>query len=531
MNNIVIGILGSRLDHGGLGRRRAQRWRPSVSLLMQAELPLKEFVLIHHPDEAALAAITVRDMQALSPQTRITPYLVNYQNPWDFEEVYSQLLDFTRSYSFDPEQNSYYVHITTGTHVAQICLYLLTEARYIPGKLLQTSPADNDPKGSYQIIDLDLSRYDQIAQRFEREAMDGITYLKSGIETRNAAFNSLISQLEHVSIKSASPILLTGPTGAGKSRLAKRIYELKKQRGQLTGRLVEVNCATLRGDNAMSALFGHVKGAFTGAQSPRVGLLREADKGLLFLDEVGELGADEQAMLLRAIEEKSFMPFGADHEVKSHFQLIAGTNRDLSEQVLQGRFREDLLARINLWTYELPSLKNRLEDLEPNIEHELHQFTLKAGHKVNFNKAARAAYLAFANSVAALWRANFRDLNSSITRMATLATGGRITEEIVAEEIVRLQKGWSSFAKREATPTDILHEVLSPQALDELDLFDQLQLAEVIQVCRNSRNLAEAGRTLFNRSRTQKTSVNDSHRLKQYLQRFDLDFHAVRDKT
>lgn len=236
-------------------------------------------------------------------------------------------------------------------------------------------------------------------------------------------------------------------------------------------------------------------------------------------------------MLLRAIEEKSFMPFGSDHEVSSNFQLIAGTNRDLSEQVLQGRFREDLLARINLWTYELPSLKNRLEDLEPNIEHELHQFTLKAGHKVNFNKAARAAYLAFANSVAALWRANFRDLNSSITRMATLATGGRITEEIVAEEIVRLQKGWSSFARHESAPADILREVLSPQALDELDLFDQLQLAEVIQVCQNSRNLAEAGRTLFNRSRTQKTSANDSHRLKQYLQRFDLDFHAVRDKT
>jgi transcriptional regulatory protein RtcR len=530
MNNVILGILGSRLDHGGLGRKRSQRWRPSISLLMQPELPVAEFVLIHHPDEAELAAITVRDMQALSPQTRITPYVVTYQNPWDFEEVYSQLLDFTRSYNFDPEQNSYYVHITTGTHVAQICLYLLTEARYIPGKLLQTSPVDNNPKGSYQVIDLDLSRYDQIAQRFEREAMDGITYLKNGIETRNAAFNSLISQLEHVSIKSSSPILLTGPTGAGKSRLAKRIYELKKQRGQLSGRLVEVNCATLRGDNAMSALFGHVKGAFTGAQNPREGLLREADKGLLFLDEVGELGPDEQAMLLRAIEDKSFMPFGSDHEVSSNFQLIAGTNRDLYEQVLLGKFREDLLARINLWTYELPSLKNRLEDLEPNIEHELHQFTIKAGHKVNFNKAARLAYFAFANSTKALWRANFRDLNSSITRMGTLATGGRITEEIVAEEILRLQKSWASFAKNETASTDILSEVLSPQALDELDLFDQLQLAEVIHVCRNSRNLAEAGRTLFNRSRTQKTSANDSHRLKQYLQRFDLDFHSVSNK-
>lgn len=527
MNTVIIGILGSRLDHGGLGRGRGGRWRPSVSLLMQAELPVDEFVLIHHPDEAVLAEITMRDMRELSPRTRVVPYLVNYQNPWDFEEVYSQLLDFTRSYAFDPEQNEYYVHITTGTHVAQICLYLLTEARYIPGKLLQTSPGDNDPKGKYQVIDLDLSRYDQIASRFEREAMDGISYLKSGIETRNAGFNALISQLEHVSIRSSAPILLTGPTGAGKSRLAKRIYELKKQRGQLAGRLVEVNCATLRGDNAMSALFGHVKGAFTGALNPRAGLLREADNGMLFLDEIGELGADEQAMLLRAIEDKVFMPFGADEEASSNFQLIAGTNRDLFKQVRAGMFREDLLARINLWTYELPSLRKRLEDLEPNIEHELHQFTVKAGHKVSFNKAAREAYLDYARSPKALWRANFRDLNSSITRMATLATGGRITEEIVAEEILRLGRGWAGFERATPGPADVLDEMLSPETLEGTDLFDQVQLAEVIRVCRECRSLAEAGRRLFDRSRTQKTSVNDSHRLKQYLQRFGLDFNML----
>ena len=99
-------------------------------------------------------------------------------------------------------------------------------------------------------------------------------------------------------------MLLVGPTGAGKSFLARRIYELKRSRHQLDGRFVEVNCATLRGDGAMSALFGHVKGAFTGAQNAREGLLRAADGGMLFLDEIGELGADEQAMLLKAIEEK-----------------------------------------------------------------------------------------------------------------------------------------------------------------------------------------------------------------------------------
>ncbi|MDD1644129.1 MAG: RNA repair transcriptional activator RtcR [Methylococcaceae bacterium] len=526
MNTVIIGILGARLDHGGFGRKRLERWRPSISLLMHDDLPVDEFVLIYHAEEQQLATLTLADMAVISPKTRLTPYQVDYDNAWDFEQVYSQLHEFTRWYHFDPEQNRYYVHITTGTHVAQICLYLLTEANYLPAKLLQTSPGKEGVQGSYLVIDLDLSRYDQIASRFAREAQDGIAYLKGGIETRNLAFNRIISQIEQVSIKSSAPMLLTGPTGAGKSRLAQRIYELKKQRGLVTGKLVEVNCATLRGDNAMSALFGHVKGAFTGALSPRLGLLREANKGLLFLDEIGELGLDEQAMLLRAIEDKVFMPFGSDQQVSSDFQLIAGTNRDLFEQVRQARFREDLLARINLWTYQLPSLTERMEDLEPNIEHELQQFTIKAGYKVSFNKAARGQYLQFARSPQALWRANFRDLNSSITRMATLAVGGRITEEQVAEEISRLQYAWSGFGQQ-APANDGLAGLLPAQALAELDLFDRLQLAHVIRICRSSRSLAEAGRILFDQSRTQKTSANDSHRLKMYLQKFGLAFQSV----
>jgi transcriptional regulatory protein RtcR len=525
MNNIVIGILGSRLDHQGLGKRRHERWRPSVSILMHPEFPVDEFILIYHRNEVALAAITLRDMQDLAPNARITTYVVDYANPWDFGEVYSQLHEFTRQQRFDPEQNHYYVHITTGTHVAQICLFLLTEANYIPGKLLQTSPSEEGVQGKLQVIDLDLSRYDQIASRFEREAQEGMAYLKGGIETRNPAFNALIAQLEQVSIRSAAPILLTGPTGAGKSRLAKRIFELKKQRGQVSGRLVEVNCATLRGDNAMSALFGHVKGAFTGALTTRSGLLREADKGLLFLDEIGELGLDEQAMLLRAIEDKVFTPFGSDRETSSDFQLIAGTNRDLFQRVRDGKFREDLLARINLWTYELPGLKHRLEDLEANIEYELQQFTRKVGHKVSFNKAAREQYLAFAHSPRATWRANFRDLNSSITRMATLANGGRITEDSVTGEIQRLRYDWSSFQQETSLASDtLLREVVADEVLAGIDHFDRVQLAEVLRVCRHAKSLAEAGRTLFNVSRTQRASSNDSHRLRVYLQKYGLTF-------
>ncbi len=160
-----------------------------------------------------------------------------------------------------------------------------------------------------------------------------------------------------MAIKSRAPILLNGPTGAGKSFLARRIFELKQARHQFSGAFVEVNCATLRGDTAMSTLFGHVKGAFTGARESREGLLRSANGGMLFLDEIGELGADEQAMLLKAIEEKTFTRLAAI-AVSSDFQLIAGTVRDLRQLVAEGKFREDLYARINLWTFTLPDYAN-----------------------------------------------------------------------------------------------------------------------------------------------------------------------------
>jgi transcriptional regulatory protein RtcR len=587
MNNTLIGVLGSRLDHAGFHQKRWQRWRPSVSVLMHPALRIDHYVLLYLPIDEPLLALTLADIATIAPETRVQPICMHIQDPWNLEEVYGVLLDIARGLQCDIERNNYYVNITTGTHVTQICLFLLNEAHYLPGKLLQLSPSKDDIAGTYHVIDLDLSQYDQIASRFARESADAVELLKGGIATRSHTFNALITQLEQVAVRSKAPILLQGPTGAGKSQLAKRIYQLKKHRGQLHGPLIEVNCATLRGDNAMSALFGHVKGAFTGANQSRLGLLREANQGLLFLDEIAELGLDEQAMLLRAIEDKQFMPLGGDHLVTSDFQLIAGSHQDLFERVQAGLFREDLLARINLWTYQLPSLRERLEDLEPNITHELEKFSRTAGHKVDFNQAARQQYLQFAHTPAAIWRANFRDLNSSITRMATLADGGRITEALVAQEIGRLRHSWQRFLPPDLAPAFSRHasvpeqnvgqntwqndrqniiqqtwqnyeqtavpnalqnaapkagltaeiernslalcaQFLSRDQIDALDLFDLLQLAQVLQICMQASSLAEAGRLLFAQSRLKKSASNDSHRLKQYLAKYQLDFQYIK---
>lgn len=529
MKRVVIGLLGTKLDLG-FDPKRWDFWRPTVSLFQHQDLLFDRFELLCEPQFTKLRDQVLADIALVSPETDLRAHLIDFgRDPWDLEPVYGALHDWARSYAFDVENEEYFVHITTGTHIAQISLFLLVEAGYLPGKLIQSSPnqtkrGTTDPSGRYSIIDLDLSKYDALATRFAREAAETSTFLKSGIATRNPAFNRLIDRIEEVALRSTAPLLLTGPTGAGKSHLARRIFDLRKQRGGLRGKFVEMNCATLTGDTAASALFGHLRGSYTGAQKDRPGLLREADGGMLFLDEIGELGTDEQAMLLRALEDRTFLPVGADQPVTSDFQLIAGTNRDLREAVAEGRFREDLLARIHLWTFQLPSLAQRREDIAPNLDYELERYHQTQGRKATFNKEAREAFLRFAESADTPWRGNFRDLNAAVMRMATLAPRGRIRVEEVAEEIDRLKESWKRPGQDAVREKPVDLDGLLGSDSGEIDPFDRVQLQYVVAVCRRSRSLSEAGRELFAASRKKRAVANDADRLKKYLARFDLDF-------
>lgn len=522
---VVLGLFGSRLDAGS-DSHRWNRWRPTVALCRQDDLIVHRLELLYDPKLQSAVESLGRDVESISPETELRLHPLPMPEPWDFEAVFDALHGFVETYAFDPAQEDYLVHMTTGSHVAQICWFLLTESRHIPGRLLQTAPprrAANDA-GSFSVIDLDLSRYNRIATRFERRQQRTLSFLKSGIATRNDRFNRLMEQIEWVAAASRAPILLTGPTGAGKSRLARRIFELKASRHLVSGPFVEINCSTLRGDAAMSALFGHRRGAFTGAAGHRPGLLLKADGGVLFLDELGELGLDEQAMLLRAIEEKRFLPVGADDEVESDFQLITGTNKDLRKAVRGGRFREDLLARLNLWTFPLPGLRERVEDIEPNLEYELSQSVMVTGRKATITAEAKQLFLRFAESPEALWTANFRDLNAALTRMATLAPAGRITVEEVRDEMGRLRDAWGATADAKM---DLVAEVLGAEAARHLDRFDRVQLQDVLAVCRRSSSLSAAGRELFAQSRQKRKSVNDADRLRKYLAKFNLDWQAV----
>jgi transcriptional regulatory protein RtcR len=528
-----VGVLGSHLD-AGKGPSRWERWRPTVAVCQHDDLLVDELWLLHEPRYTALARIVLSDIELVSPETRVHLHPLSLRDAWDFEEVYAELFDFAKERAWDPEREEVLVHITTGTHVVQICLFLLTESRHFPGRLLQTSPRDERDertsedssavRGTYGIVDLDLEKYEKLATRARTEHEGATVLLKDGIATKSPRYNALVARVEEVAVRSKAPMLFLGPTGAGKSALARRVFALKKARQGLSGPFVEVNCATLRGDFAMSTLFGHKKGAFTGALADREGQLLRANHGVLFLDEIFELGLDEQAMLLRAIEDKTFTPMGADQERHSDFQLLCGTNADLFVAAREGRFREDLLARLNLWTFRLPSLRERLEDLAPNLDRETEKIGRVLGTDVSWSKEARDAFLAFAVSPEATWPGNFRDLNASVTRLGTLAHGGRITRELVIEEMGRLRDAFS-VGPPEKRRDALLDKVFADA--DPLDRFDRVQLEDVLLVCKEARSLSEAGRVLFAESRKTKGSVNDADRLRKYLARFGLELATV----
>ncbi len=182
--------------------------------------------------------------------------------------------------------------------------------------------------------------------------------------------------------------------------------------------------------------------------------------------------------------------------MSSDFQLIAGTVRDLRQLVAEGKFREDLYARINLWTFTLPGLRQRREDIEPNLDYEVERHATLTGDSVRFNtEARRAGWLCDLSR--ATWRGNFRELSASVTRMATFATSGRITLDVVEDEINRLRYNW-----QESRPS-ALTALLGAEA-ENIDLFDRLQMEHVIALCRRAKSLSAAGRLLFDVSRRAK---------------------------
>src|SRR5262249_1579824 len=225
---------------------------------------------------------------------------------------------------------------------------------------------DGVPLGSAPLPDNAILRAGDVLIVYERTAdpaPDGGRVSTQELPREAAAARRLRSEGARAAAD-PSPVLLLGETGVGKERVAAELHRLSGRRGKL----VPVNCAALSAQLVESQLFGHVRGAFTGAGDAQPGFFRAADGGTLFLDELGELPADQQPKLLRALEQAEVVPVGAAVPVKVDVRVVAATNRDLAGAVESGAFRRDLLARLSMWELRVPSLRERRADLLMWIE-------------------------------------------------------------------------------------------------------------------------------------------------------------------
>ncbi len=513
MRNVVIGFLGTQLD---MGKRRD--WRPSVQLCTHEGFPVDRLELIHDGAHYHLAAQVAAAIGKTAPETEVRLVRMDMADPWDFQEVYGKLYDFAADYGFDEDRERYHVHLTTGTHVAQICWFLLTESRHIPARLIQTGPprGPETPSGTLDVIDLDLARYNALQRRFEAQARDHSALLLGGIETAHPGLQATIQRLDLVATASDAPLVLVGEPGTGKSALASHLHELKLLRRRIKGRLVQVNCATLQG---MGALIGQRRGATGVAGSERPGFLREADGGVLLLDRIDELAPEAQAVLLQVLETGRYCPLGSEAEVTARFHLVATALLPPAVLAARGRLRPDLAARLSHWVFALPPLRDRRQDIAAELSARLAEAERKLGRKAGFNADAMARYLRFAAE--APWPGNLRDLQASAERLAVLAERGRVTVAMVEAEIATLAAQWGAEPEEAA---DALQGLVDPATID---LFDRAQLETVLRTCRASPSLSAAGRALFAVSRAEKSSANDADRLRKYLARFGLDWARV----
>jgi DNA-binding NtrC family response regulator len=223
----------------------------------------------------------------------------------------------------------------------------------------------------------------------------------------------MVKRLGERAAKSSIPILITGESGVGKEVIARAVHGSSDRAGKP---FVAVNCGAIPENLVESILFGHEKGSFTGATDKHLGKFQEANGGTLFLDEVGELPLDIQVKLLRALQESEIDPIGAKRSIKVDVRIVSATNRDLSQAVADGRFREDLFYRLNVFPVEAPSLRDRKDDIPALVDHFIRRFNVEEGKSVVGASAETLAFL-----TAFDWPGNVRQLENAVYRAIVLA--------------------------------------------------------------------------------------------------------------
>jgi len=321
------------------------------------------------------------EMSARGLTPALTGVEVALSNPTDYAEIYQEIGSHVDDLMkrFPETKHAYFVHVSPGTPQMQTIWFILVKSGRLPATMLQTvRPEDRGSRQSEGVVTvgLDIDRFPRIV-RLEEQVQElqeqlGIAETFGEMFGRSQKAQQLFKRLRRAAEDGRCTVLLLGESGTGKELAARGIHRLGPRKD---APLLVFDCASVPATMIESELFGHAKGAFTGAVKDRKGLVEEAHKGTLFLDEIGDMPLELQTRLLRVIDAGEFRRVGENKTRKVDVRIVAATARDLTGMVREGKFRKDLFHRLNVFPIELPPLRERREDIPVLFDRFLEQFS------------------------------------------------------------------------------------------------------------------------------------------------------------
>ncbi|MBM4331127.1 MAG: AAA family ATPase [Deltaproteobacteria bacterium] len=395
-----------------------QEEQPGPTLSLLAARSFDHIFLFDTPSTQRVTQETKKAISKLHRDIEVHVLGIDLDDPTKYQDIFKGLRSHLQNIIERFQSSKFYIAVASGTPQMHACWVLLTASGEIPARILHVRPPQFVTKERPLVSEVDLSSREFPTVRFqagpilveEKEADVDSTRIQLGIVGDHPAMQRAL-EMGALLAPSHAPILIFGETGTGKELFARFIHRLS---GRSREAFIAVNCAAIPEDLVESILFGHKKGAFTGAITDQVGKFDAADKGTLFLDELGELPFPAQAKLLRVLQDGLLEPIGQAKPHKVDVRVVGATNRDLRKMLKQGKFREDLFYRLSVGEVRLPALRERRSDIPKLALHSLDRLN------VSLRRPKRLSSQALARLQSHNWAGNVRDLENVIERSVRL---------------------------------------------------------------------------------------------------------------
>lgn len=427
-------------DHDAAKGQTSVGLGPVASALTQSKYAFDRVCLLTNYGLAATALYQkwLCERSGYAPE-QVTVSAISLDNPINYGLIYREVCANLSQAGLPRDGVVLTFHLSPGTSAMTAIWIMLAKTRF-PAQLIQTSR-----ERGLESVDFDFNLADDFLPEYLQRSTQRIERLANARPVR-PEFAQILHRSEGMrqQIEAAQrvagfevPVLILGETGTGKELFAQAIH---KASPRSKAPFIAINCGALSPDLASSELFGHVKGAFTGATQARKGHFRSAEGGTLFLDEVGDLPADTQVRLLRVVQDKEVTPVGASVPEPLNVRILAATHRDLMADVASGRFREDLFHRLAVGILRLPPLRDRPGDVDMLLDTFLEKFNREAadrpeGEQKELHPQARKALLQHA------WPGNVRELYHTLLRAAIWSRGPQIQAEDIQAAVLPVQSG------------------------------------------------------------------------------------------